>query len=315
MYKNFWDDVSAMFPDKQAPSIISSDSDRSDGPGPQGLPSGTVFQTVKLPGGEDSVSLPEGFIVEMENDLTLRARLPGEEMITLRFACRSVPGKIWDVVRYIKKEAGQRSCPWGEIDDKTFLSFEEDGGDGATPLRKIFWEVGCRSTVVHVFALIGKKYLDHPEVCRVLGAMPAILRSLVIGAPVARLFDVKEQQWLKSSLDRASVLNARYGAGRPYSPENLDSIFVNWSNDTNEDKCAADEVAEALGAVFGDLLELEFGFAWVLEVTEHGLQYCLLNNFMWAHPYAGSLEDGMQLMWRRDYFANLYYLIVGELEG
>ena len=297
------------------------------------------FRSVALPGEVGHVSVPVDFIVEMEDDSTLKAYPRGEETITLRFSSISVVRKGPDEragAAFVQRSANDHGHSYTEIADKGVASYEEDSEQDGVPLVVSFWEVGCKNTVVIVSATTPKKQRQHRTVRATLEAMPGILRSLEVtkihkviesdagevectietADPIpqsVRPFGQDEEDWLAASLHHAAALGVKYGSGGELAPEELDRVFSRWMSEEGE-KEPNDLVANALGAAFGAYLVEHRGFRWIFLIDKWGSEYAVRHPLgeTTAFPRA-SVEKRIEAG-QPECFQHLYLAILEQLE-
>jgi hypothetical protein len=84
--------------------------------------------------------------------------------------------------------------------------------------------------------------------------------------------DFAGEELASGSLESARALGVKYGDGGEQTPAELDRIFWRWRQDT-DDKPGGEELANALGAAFGEFLIERHGFRWALVTDEFGTEY------------------------------------------
>ncbi len=298
------------------------------------------FREVALPGEVGFISVPADFIVEDEDDSTVLAYPPGDEVITVRFSSISFAKKDDDEqtgLAFVKKKAREERLNYSELGDKGVLSFEEESEQQGTPLLIKYWEVGADNTIVIVSATIIKAKRDDKTVTKTLLSIPAMLESLKItkhhkiiqadGREVnatvqaadpepqtLSIFGESDLEWLKTSLDRARALGIKYGSGGELGPEELDRVFSRWMHEEG-DKEQDRHIADTLGAAFGTYLVQHDGFEWVIVTDEYGTEYGVKHQIRdtIAFPRASvikRIEDK-----EPEFFQNLYLLILDGLKN
>lgn len=88
-----------------------------------------------------------------------------------------------------------------------------------------------------------------------------------------------ELDWIASRIEDAKLLISQYApgdVGQPINASVLDRGYAGWlaSNETNSDRI--NEVINALGIAFGQLLVDEIGFQWVIVTDQFGTDMGIL---------------------------------------
>ncbi len=296
------------------------------------------FRTVDLPGNIGSVSVPADFTVEMEDDATLLACPREREMLSLRFSSLSfvMKGGGEDGGRAsVRDKAMKGGLEYYEVDDKGIVSYADQTQENGTPLVVRFWEVGTRNTIVIISATILRARQNDGAVRSVLDKMPSILRSVQV-RKVRRIiedngrrveatvettdeapstfaaFGKEEETWLATNLALARKLGLKYGSGGELGPEELDRIFSRWMHEENE-KEAAELVANALGAAFGTWLVDRHDFRWGVLTDADGTEYAVKHKLGETMAYPRALVQKRIESKQPEFFHNVYLIILDQL--
>ena len=79
----------------------------------------------------------------------------------------------------------------------------------------------------------------------------------------------------------------------PITYEGLDKIFKLWAEDKSEKKPDNEEMANAFGCLFGEMLKAEFGFEWMSIKDQYGTEKALMDN------KTGSIIFPINSVWKR----------------
>lgn len=259
--------------------------------------SGLKFRTVVLPGNVGTVSLPTSYGAELENEETLLAAPDDSNVIVLRFSCISITsrdGGDADVESVVRDKAREKGLDYRRYGAHGVSTYQQESEEDGVPLVVRFWELGSKGTVVILSATIDRDSQRSSVVRKTLDAIPGILESVTITkshrvvrsgddevevteqvvepAPQEiRPFAAAEAAWLRDGLAQARALSLKYGSGGELDPPELDRIFSRWLND-EEEKEPDDEMANALGAAFGNYFVEQHGFRWIVVTDEYGTE-------------------------------------------
>lgn len=102
----------------------------------------------------------------------------------------------------------------------------------------------------------------------------------------------------------------------PVSFENLDKAFKVWVEDKASTKASNEEIANAFGSLFGELLKAEFGFNWQNIEDQYGTEKALVDE------KTGSVIFPINAVWKRiepeidttDFFKPMYEAVKKHIE-
>jgi hypothetical protein len=300
----------------------------------------TELREVALPGDVGTISFPADFLIDMEDETTLRAQPKEDDAIIFRVSSISCTKK-GDYTEAMgkdtmRRQANEKGLPFWEIDDKGILSYESPSEHEGEPLLMKYWHIGSKSTIVVLSATITVSKQDSQLVQQALGLIPRILESLKITkvrhivvdgdrevetvATEVELIPQKvvpfgptENAWREESLELARAMGIKYGSGGDLTPEELDVVFSRWVHEEGE-KEADDLVADALGAAFGQHFVEQHGFRWVVLTDQYGTDYAVRHSIgeSTAFPKASvqkRIEDKCP-----EFFQNVYLIVLDQLK-
>ena len=79
----------------------------------------------------------------------------------------------------------------------------------------------------------------------------------------------------------------------PATYEGLDKVFKLWAEDKSSTKVENEEMANAFGCLFGEMLKTEFGFDWQLIEDQYGTEKALIDE------KTGSVVYPINTVWKR----------------
>ena len=300
-----------------------------------------TLEAVELPGGIGSVSLPERFATEMEGNDTLLAYPENRGDITFRFTSISFVPKDQEqegaAPEHVRERAAEKGYTFRFVADKGVASYDTEAEEEGTPLLIKYWEIGQKNTLLIMSATIVRDQVGSRHVKRMLAIVPRIIDSVDIRKrhrklvtdtgeeidatvetvepveQVFREFSATETTWLREGLTAAKKLSFRYGSGRDLDPAELDNVFSAWMAAENG-KEDAKNIADALGAAFGDHLVREVGFRWGVIEDEYGKEVAVRHSLgeTTAYPRASvqkRIDDRQPT-----FFASVYAVIMDQLE-
>lgn len=263
-------------------------------------PKSPAYQTVDIGGGSALVTIPGTLLIMVDADGTVLARPPGEECITLRFTVINAKAKdpnsnspLQQFVREGAEAKGRTATIRGR---RAIDHYRESVEDDGTPVTMHYWEIGEEESLIVVSATVLAERQQGPRVLELLAQMPTIVESIVlrsyrktISTPIGlaeatvtvedpspqaiRDFTGEERTWLETRLERARELIDRHGGHEfddPLDPRELDRVFTHWLQANPEKRVSGDELAEALGAAFGEYCVRVLGMRWVVVTDEYG---------------------------------------------
>jgi hypothetical protein len=298
-----------------------------------------ALKELSLPGDVGAVSVPADFITELKDDSTLLAYPEGSECITLRFSSISFTkndGAENGGIEHVRLRSEEKNLLLQKYPEKAVVSYEQDSTEGGTSLLINYWVVGSKNTVVIVSATIVRDLSADRRVKRTLKLMPEIIRSVTItklhrvvddagkrfeatvknAAPVPQRiqgFSAIDEKWRIDNLATAKQLSAKYGIANAHSPDELDAVFSAWLHHSAP-KESSDDVANALGAAFGEYLVSRNGFQWVMVTDEYGAEYAVRHDIgeTMAFPRASVLqriEDG-----KEGFLRGIYVIVCDQMK-
>ena len=79
----------------------------------------------------------------------------------------------------------------------------------------------------------------------------------------------------------------------PVTYEGMDKVFKLWAEDKSDTKVENEEMANAFGCLFGEMLKTEFGFEWHLIEDQYGTEKALIDE------KTGSIVYPINSVWKR----------------
>lgn len=265
----------------------------------------SALKELVIGGGSARLKVPEYLSSRVEQDGTVLVYPAGDECISLRFSVvtgvPSNPGedRCLEVVRREAEETGGEFSVRGAGGITYRQTRSEERG---SRLVMHHWSIAEKGAITLISATILEEKAHDPRVAQVMAAMSGILDSLVVTYEVSikrvatptgpvnikrtvledtpqtiKEFGPEERTWLESSLLAARVLVARHAGSEfndPFDPRSLDRAFTNWLS-AGEGRAPEEQVADSLGAAFGQHCVDALGARWVVVSDEHGIAYAV----------------------------------------
>lgn len=96
--------------------------------------------------------------------------------------------------------------------------------------------------------------------------------------PQIHQFNNSDRQWLSKSLSQGHEICEHYLPQKTIDADLLDQVFALWGKQTEDKKkFSADDIANGLGSVFGELLQRKFAFSWCCIEDKYGNEPALLD--------------------------------------
>ncbi|MGM0600117.1 MAG: DUF3806 domain-containing protein [Candidatus Rifleibacteriota bacterium] len=128
----------------------------------------------------------------------------------------------------------------------------------------------------------------------------------------------KENEALSNFVEQGREILEGYGLSKnQYSAKDLDNIFERWAQNHEGEKFNKNQIAEGLGALFGELLTIDFGFGWRMVEDEHGIEPAMVDE------KSGSIVFPINSVWKRvepgvikqPFFAAMFDAIKNHIEN
>ncbi|MBC8377959.1 MAG: DUF3806 domain-containing protein, partial [Planctomycetes bacterium] len=176
-----------------------------------------------------------------------------------------------------------------------------------------YWQAGSGNLVFFASASL-KPFQRLSRRARViLDLMPQIIQSIKINKameiietdgkqipvmtetvdPIAgkqKPFSAVENNWLQTNLNKAGVLGIKYSSGGELTPKELDIIFSRWMS-SSESKESNEDIANALGAAFGQYFVEKHGFKWMVHFWNGEPESMVLRDNVMTYP--------LSVVWKR----------------
>ena len=254
-------------------------------------------------GGSARITVPGSLRSHTDSDGNVLVYPAGSECITLRFSVMTAAypdrgdNPMLGVVRDRAAEGGWEFEVRGR---KGIASNRERAEERGSQLLMHFWEIGEGETLTTVSATILERTRDDPRVAEVLAIIPAVIASLLvtyerreIQTPTGliqvtttqvepspqeiRSFGSEQSSWLVDQLTLAKSLVDRFSGAEfddPLDPRALDRAFTHWLL-AKPASPTGDDMANALGAAFGQFCVRELKMEWVVVNDDYGTTYAI----------------------------------------
>jgi hypothetical protein len=259
---------------------------------------------VTLWDGAATILFPAGYLREVEQDGMFLIFPPGPEVITLRLTLisrRPRQPRALAGFDFVREKALKVGWPFEEIGGKGVANYEDTSEEKGEPLRMVYWLVGAHDQVATVTATVLKRFADDPVVNRTLAIVPGLIDSLefsnryefvetsegTVQTQVSEVsepgpqgiveFGPEQQLWLQTNLLVArEIVTLHQGSeAQVVEPRLLDRAFASWLNGKTLSRTSPQEIANALGAAFGDYLVRTLDMRWVVATDENGTAFAL----------------------------------------
>jgi hypothetical protein len=130
-------------------------------------------------------------------------------------------------------------------------------------------------------------------------------------------FSNTDRQWLSQSLERGRAICTFYLKEKAIDAAALDQVFALWaSSPESARKFSADEIANGLGSLFGELLHRHLNFGWCRIEDRHGNETALLDEttgsiVMPVNAVHKRIEPDLQ---NQAFFVAMWQMIAAHLE-
>lgn len=108
---------------------------------------------------------------------------------------------------------------------------------------------------------------------------------------IAELTDKNKQQIANFLCKGKEICKKYIDIDKEIAAFQLDEVFSKWS--AEKANFSSEDIANGLGAVFGDKIVRELEFKWKLVTDEHGTEYALVEE------YTGSVIFPINSVWKR----------------
>ncbi|PKL50309.1 MAG: hypothetical protein CVV42_03375 [Candidatus Riflebacteria bacterium HGW-Riflebacteria-2] len=131
-------------------------------------------------------------------------------------------------------------------------------------------------------------------------------------------FSNADRQWLARSLERGRAICTHFKLlETSRDAAALDQAFLLWARSpAGAGQFSADEIADGLGSLFGELLQRQFNFSWCQIEDQHGREIALLEEttgsiVMPVNAVHKRIEPELQ---KQPFFAPMWQMIAAHLE-
>jgi len=262
------------------------------------------IRTVRLPG--SSVRVPGRYVDSRDEEGTTILEISRTNDPTIRisilFAESKDKSKPADLANHVRKRAREKGREEEEhLDGKVVDSYEEKSQENGHDLIIRYWIVGQNNCMAIFGVTMLADRLKTPFTQSVLADMSPMIESFkldvrteileTLTGPVhttvtadpnpsrqtTRPFSKDEQLELQSNLVAAQQIREHYASpdAEPLTLRDLDVIFARWLNDQSPNKPSASMIADALGAVFGELIRKTLEMHWQVVSDEYGTAWSL----------------------------------------
>ncbi|MBU1105850.1 MAG: DUF3806 domain-containing protein [Candidatus Riflebacteria bacterium] len=134
--------------------------------------------------------------------------------------------------------------------------------------------------------------------------------------PQIHQFNNADRQWLAKALSRGNEICEHYRLEKALDAGELDRVFALWAaHPADKEMFSADDIANGLGSLFGELLQRKFSFNWCRVEDKYGNEQALL------HEATGSIVMPINAVFKRiepelllqPFFAPMWQTIAAHL--
>ena len=269
--------------------------------------SGNKLQDVYLGSGSYFLRVSDKYLTERdEADGTVIIYPEGPECITLRISILTFQSKDDEAAsttgyNFVVQNAEQENRELYFENNMAVAFHQSHTVDKGVPLLMQFWEIGLQDNILILMsATIWEEKQQDKKVKKLLASIPDIIKSIeptekhdsietasgVVNyttqqTPIEQEIIELEpeekdfiQKWNTNGHHIISYFNFDYQPA-DVSFQLLDSTFIQWLDDENEEKFNPDAIAHGLGIVFGELLAKKLDMKWVKVRDEYGEEFAI----------------------------------------
>lgn len=133
-------------------------------------------------------------------------------------------------------------------------------------------------------------------------------------SPTITALSDKNNRFIELSIIKGRDICKKQITAQDFTPKQLDQVFLHWAN--NQGNTSTEDIANGLGALFGDMLTKNFKFSWKMVTDDYSTEYALIDDI------TGSIIFPINALWKRiepklnkeDFFVPMWTAIENHLK-